>query len=377
MSSQEKKRSDKIRLSTFEQIHDPTMERVPEVGYDTLEQWIRPPWNMIIIFFIAICSSAILSTTWFSAAYTYPIDGVLLTNDVVFGNDTDPAFLILHESIVGYRINSNLMIQAFVIFCSLVFVRFCFVKFTGEAQDPFLIISAGVSEMMLHPKYSNGDSGSKEAKRRLTVFVKIIIILLGNLIGWIIGYAVFLSWARNVAPNDSYTTDNCTEINFEAAPCRVYPKYDEFALDDGSATAMLLIGMLLSYASYYIGYTMIRHKEHWMSTSSSNSSTSTTESSKKSKVTDHRNITPLGFAVVSSLGPALAHLVFGPYVGVSHNTFFWLISVIFTRATEQAKVYAWPGIVIGAIVVIAHLVYQVLWTWIKYYDRKKSTYSIL
>lgn len=347
----ETKRS--LAPSIFDSIHDSTMSRVPEVGYDSFYQWLKPSWNIIIVLFIALASSTLLSAAWFSVVFSNPTNvESLMQPDFDWANTTDPNHIAMYTSQIEVQASMNLIIQCMVIFFSLILVRFCFVKFTGEAQDPFLLISAGFSEMILHPKY-RAEGFSKDITNRLTVLVKILIILIGELIGWIIGYCIFIGWARNVATNDSFPTENCTAVNFTSAPCRVYAKFDESVVSDSAATWMVVLGMLFSFVSYYIGYTMIRHKEHWMTVDM------VSKTSKKNP--KHRGVNPFGFAMVSALGPTLSHFLFARYVGVSHNTFYWLVSAMFTHGTEQAKVYAWPGILIGLIVVLAHFVYHLLW----------------
>lgn len=350
--------------SIFDRAHDITMSRVPEVGYDSFDQLINPAHKIIIILLIAIASSALLSFPWFSVVFGHPTDVRVLADPQFDWDNTtnDPNNIFIYQKQLEALSKQNLQIQCLVIFLSLVFVRFVFVKFTGESQDPYLLIFSGLSELFLHPKYS-GVSAAETARKRASVLGKILFILIGQLLGWVIGFAVFVAWARNIASNDDFRTEDCAAINFTSAPCSVLPRYDENKMNQSTAIGAALLSILLSFASYFIGYTMVRHKEHWMTQPAPKyRKGDNMEDKSKKKLIGHKNVTPFGFAVVSALGPAGAHLVFAHYVGVSHNTWFWLISAIFTNGTQQAAVYAWPGLVIGLAVLISFFAYHMVWS---------------
>lgn len=358
-----------ITRSVFEIIHDVSMSRVPELGYDSFAQWVRPPWNVFIIGLTAFFSSMILSASWFSVVWEYPSDLQTLSYATahLISNATDPLLIAIHQTQLLEIQTKNVVVQAMVIFLSLLMVRFCFVKFTGEAQDAYLTTTCGFSEMILHPKYA-AESNSEEAKNRLTVLLKMLILLIFFLLGWYAGCAITIGWARTTALDDSFTIENCDATNYTSVPCRIFPRFDESKISSSSALWLVFLGNLLNFASYYMAYTLIRHKEPWMSPATG---------SKKKRQHSHKNVNALGFAMVAAMGPALAHILFAKHVGVSHNVFFWIVSVTFSGSTQQASTYAWAGMVIGIIIVVSHMIYSGLWSLSKRQNLKKTEYHTL
>ena len=169
------------------------------------------------------------------------------------------------------------------------------------------------------------------------------------------GYILYLSWATGTLPNKAFNTHNCTEVilttNNTIAACITPPSYNSTLYSTGTGISFVIFGYLLSMGAYLIAYILAKPKKIW---------TPMLLKFPKEKVEFNSNLVApvsfgggnLGFAVISSLGDCLAHLIFFRYAGVTYNFYYWMVAGMFSNTYGQANVYAWPGFIVAAMIFI-------------------------
>lgn len=360
-------KSDQTDKNTILREHDARMPASPEIGYSSFNSLSRNAWLFIIIFGAAIVSSAMLSTAWFTVVGVYPSDRGYFDaqrNLLVAMNSTN-ATLVSFDLQSRYLRSLHAGIQGLVIGLTFMFVRYIFTRFTGETQDAWLLLGTGISEMIFH------DEKYKKATERFGVIVKMIVVFLGFFIGWLIGYLVVVGMLKDLYPDTSVAVSNCTAISDGSVGCRLASSYSESEIPTETARWIVCIALLFIYVSYYMAYTMIPHKErdqmYFKRKLKSDGALV------KPKILGHGS--PLTYSIVSSLAIAAFHMAVARSIGSRYNIFYYLVTTAFTKKTEDADVYAWPGLIIIAIIVVIHLIVAMMTRYI--HNRKTSSYEVL
>jgi hypothetical protein len=247
---------------------------------------------------------------------------------------------------------ADYIIQVIVIMASMALVRLCLVELTGATMNLPTTMLVWWQEMCYYPGYGF-DRESWVA--RIAVTWKFLVILVGEILGWCLGYILYLAWASRTLTDMDFNTHNCTELflttNDTIAACITQPSFNSTAHTDGSAMSWVILGNLLSMGAFILAYILAKPRKVW---------TPMLMKFPKEKVEFNNNLVApisfnggnLSFAIISTTGDAMAHLIFFRYAGVVYNYYYWMVAGMFTNGYDQAKVYGWPGFVVGAVIFV-------------------------
>lgn len=331
--------------------HDARMCSSPELGYSTFKDLAANIWTIFIVFGACVVSSGLLSLIWFTSVGLYPTDYDYwarerqMLADAGVGNAT----LISFDMQSSYLRSLHAGVQGLIIGLAFMFVRYIFTRFSGETQDGYLLIGAGMSEMFFH------DEKYDRAAERFTVIIKMIIVFLGHFIGWIIGFLFVVGLLKGTVSDGSVAVSNCTAIMDDSVGCRLAASYSENEITAETARWMVCVALFVTYVCYYMAYTMIPHKDRWQTYMKLKQKTdSETPIPVKKRFLGHGS--PLTYAIVSSLVIAAVHICVSKFVGSRYNIFYFMVTTAFTQRTHDSDVYGWPGLIIIVIVILLHFV---------------------
>lgn len=334
--------------------HDARMSSSPELGYSAFRDLAANVWTIFIVFGACVVSSGLLSLVWFISVGLYPTDYDYYLSERKLLVDAGAA----NVTLVSFDLQSSYLrslhagVQGLIIGLAFMFVRYMFTRFSGETQDGYLLLGAGISEMFFHDEKYN------KAAERLTVLIKMLIVFLGHFIGWLIGFLIAVGMLRGTVTDGSVAVSNCTAIMNDNVGCRLAASYSVEEISAETARWMVCVALFIIYICYYMTYTMIPHKERHQGYQKMKIKTDDAVNMSAPVPNKQRFLgygSPLTYAIVSGLAIAAVHICVSKFVGSRYNIFYFIVTTAFTQKTSDSDVYGWPGLIIIAIVIVLHL----------------------